>query len=166
MNRYRILFLCRENAARSLIAEAYTNFIGRDRFTAYSAGQEPAGRIHPMTVEVLESHGLSTSGLRSKSWQEFLQPGAPVMDFVISVCDKDAGEVCPAWPNNPITARWNITDPTLAPAAAQHAAFIKAMRELENRIRLLMNLRIEGLERLSLANSINTLDNTEQEASE
>jgi len=157
-DRYNILFLCRENAARSIIAEAYTNSIGKERFQAFSAGQAPAGEIHPLTVDILETHGLSTTGMRSKSWDEFLRPDAPAMDFVISVCDKDAGEICPVWPNNPITARWNITDPTLASPDELHHAFIKALRELETRIRLLMCLRLEGLDRLSLKRHIDSMD--------
>lgn len=155
---YNILFLCRENAARSIMAEAYTNSIAKDRFQAFSAGQAPAGQLHPLTVDTLENHGLSTAGMRSKSWDEFLQPDAPPMDFVISVCDKDAGEICPVWPNNPITARWNITDPAMAPSDEQPRAFLKALRELENRIRLLTCLRLEGLDRLSLKLQLDRLD--------
>lgn len=148
--RFNILYLCRENAARSIMAEAYTNSIGRARFVAYSAGEAPAEHIHPETVGILERHGLSVGGLHPKSWNEFLLPGAVPMDFVISVCDRDAGEICPVWPNNPITARWNISDPMRAPPERRHAAFVRTLRELENRIRLLMNLRVEGLGRLSL----------------
>ncbi len=159
---YKVLFLCRENAGRSIMAEAYTNSIGRERFQAFSAGQAPARTINPLTIETLESLGLSAAGLRSKSWDEFLRPRAPQMDFVISVCDKDAGEICPVWPNNPVTARWNITDPSLAPLDEQPRAFVQALRELESRIRLLTCLRLEGLDRLSLKHRLHRLDTFER----
>lgn len=155
---YNILFLCRENAVRSIMAEAYTNSIGKERFQAFSAGEAPAGTINPLTIETLESLGLPTADMRSKSWDEFLRPPAPQMDFVISVCDKDAGEICPVWPNNPVTARWNITDPTLAPLDEQPRAFLQALREVESRIRLLTCLRLEGLDRLSLKHQLHYLD--------
>ena len=108
---YNVLFLCTGNSARSIIAETLLNRLGQGRFRAFSAGSQPSGQVHPLTLRVLRERGLPTQELRSKSWEEFGRPGAPVMDFIFTVCDKAAGEVCPAWLGRPMTAHWGIQDP-------------------------------------------------------
>ena len=108
---YNVLFLCSANSARSIIAEVVLNQLGKGRFKAWSAGSHPSGEVHPMTLEVLQARGFDTSELRSKRWDEFARPDAPVMDFVFTVCDQAAGEVCPVWPGQPLTAHWGFTDP-------------------------------------------------------
>ncbi|MEW9572729.1 arsenate reductase ArsC [Rhodanobacter sp. Si-c] len=155
---YNVLFVCTGNSARSLLAEAITNHRGAERFSGYSAGSHPKGFIYPQTLEVLHAVNLPTDGLRSKSWSEFLLPGAPIMDFVITVCDQVAGEACPAWPGAPITAHWNIPDPAKATGEAVYKAFLLARNLLQQRISLLMNLRIEALDRLALGSRIEGLD--------
>ncbi|EIL94163.1 arsenate reductase ArsC [Rhodanobacter sp. 115] len=157
---YNVLFVCTGNSARSLLAEAITNHRGEDRFRGYSAGSRPKGFIYPQTLEVLRAVTLPTEGLRSKSWSEFLLPGAPIMDFVITVCDQVAGEACPAWPGAPITAHWNIPDPAKASGDREtvYKAFLLARNLLQQRISLLMNLRIEALDRLALSSRIEGLD--------
>jgi len=109
---YNVLFICTGNSARSIMAEVIMNHLGRERFKAYSAGSHPRGEVHPMTLEVLSDQGYDLGGLRSKSWSEFAEPDAPQMDFIITVCDQAAGEACPAWPGQPITAHWGFADPT------------------------------------------------------
>lgn len=157
---YNVLFVCTGNSARSILAEAITNHRGEERFSGYSAGSHPKGFIYPQTLEVLRAVTLPTEGLRSKSWGEFLLPDAPIMDFVITVCDQVAGEVCPAWPGAPITAHWNIPDPAKATVDPEtvYKAFLLARNLLQQRISLLMNLRIEALDRLALASRIEGLD--------
>lgn len=157
---YNVLFVCTGNSARSLLAEAITNHRGGERFRGYSAGSQPKGFIYPQTLEVLKAVSLPTEGLRSKSWGEFLLPSAPIMDFVITVCDQVAGEACPAWPGAPITARWNIPDPARATGEREtvYKAFVLARNLLQQRISLLMNLRLEALDRLALSSRIEGLD--------
>ena len=149
---YNVLFLCTGNSARSILAEALMNRVGHGRFRAYSAGSFPKPDVHPMTLEVLRAHGLSTEGLRSKSWDEFATADSPVMDFIFTVCDNAAGETCPIWPGHPMTAHWGIPDPAAVAgnAAEQHLAFAEAYRLLKNRIDLLMALPVESIDRLSL----------------
>lgn len=149
---YNVLFLCTGNSARSILGEAYLNSKGRDQFVAYSAGSNPAGRVNPFALELLRKHRISIDGLRSKNWDEFAQPGAPKMDFVLTVCDNAAGEVCPIWPGQPMTAHWGVEDPAAVPGTEEEKrrAFLKAFTELATRINLLLNLPLEKLDRMAL----------------
>ncbi|WP_199048654.1 MULTISPECIES: arsenate reductase ArsC [unclassified Dyella] len=153
---YNVLFVCTGNSARSILAEAITNHFGKGQFHGFSAGSQPKGFIYPQTFEVLRAVDLPTETLRSKSWEEFTRPGAPEMDFVITVCDQVAGEVCPAWPGAPITAHWSIPDPAKATGDDEviYKAFLLAQSLLQQRISLLMNLRIEALDRLALSSRL------------
>jgi protein-tyrosine-phosphatase len=149
---YNVLFLCTGNSARSILAEAVLNSLGQGRFRAYSAGSHPAGRVNPFALELLEKHRLTVEGLRSKSWDEFAGPNAPRMDFVFTVCDQAAGEVCPIWPGQPITAHWGVEDPAAVEGSdeAKRRAFLNAFQTLGNRIRIFASLRLEALDRLAL----------------
>ena len=147
---YSVLFLCTGNSARSILAESLLNHMGEGRFRAYSAGSQPKGQPHPMALEVLCSHDLPTEGLRSKSWHEFTQPGAPPIDLIITVCDSAAGETCPVWPGRPITAHWGIEDPAAVEGEGQRHAFEQAMHYLHHRLSLLVSLPDEGLNELAL----------------
>lgn len=149
---YNVLFLCTGNSARSIMAEAILNQIGGGRFRGYSAGSHPAGAVNPHTIELLERNRFRFDGLRSKSWDEFSQPGAPTMDFVLTVCDKAAGEVCPTWPGQPISAHWGVEDPAEVKGSneVKQKAFSDAFMTLRTRVGLLVNLPIEKLDRLSL----------------
>jgi arsenate reductase len=133
---YNTLFLCTGNSARSILGEALLNHWGKGRFRAYSAGSFPKGAVHPMALELLRYMGLPTEGLRSKSWSEFASADAPIMDFVITVCDNAANEICPIWPGKPITAHWGVPDPAAVEGseAERMAAFREAYRRLETRI--------------------------------
>ena len=143
---YNVLFLCTGNSARSILAEALLNQLGRGRFQAFSAGSFPKGAVHPMALELLQSLGFPTQELRSKRWDEFASPGAPELDFIFTVCDNAAGEVCPIWPGKPTTAHWGIADPAAVDNAVERArAFGTALAELEARIRGFMALPIESL---------------------
>jgi arsenate reductase len=145
---FNVLFLCTGNSARSIMAESILTKDGAGRFKAFSAGSQPTGRVNPLAIETLEKMGYPITGLRSKTWDEFDAPGAPVMDFVITVCDNAAGEVCPIWPGHPIKAHWGIEDP--ATNGASHvekaSAFATAFRYLKNRISLLIALPINKLD--------------------
>lgn len=147
-----VLFLCTGNSARSIFGEALLNHWGKDHFRAFSAGSFPKGAVHPMALALLRERGLPTAGLRSKSWSEFAAPGARVMDLVITVCDQAASEVCPIWPGQPITAHWGVPDPAAVAGsdAAKMAAFRDAYQRLDARIKLLVALPIEKLDRLML----------------
>ena len=149
---YNVLFLCTGNSARSILGEAYLNSKGRDQFVAYSAGSNPAGRVNPFALELLRKHRISIDGLRSKHWDEFAQPGAPKMDFVLTVCDNAAGEVCPIWPGQPMTAHWGVEGPAAVRGTEEEKrrAFLKAFTELATRINLLLNLPLEKLDRMAL----------------
>ena len=153
---YNILFLCTGNSARSILAEALANQISKDRFKAYSAGSTPRGEVHPIALEVLRETGLSTEGLRSKPWDEFAVPGAPVMDLVITVCDRAAGETCPVWPGQPITAHWGAQDPAEVDGTPEQVkkAFTNAMMLLQHRISLLLALKVEALDHLVLQTQV------------
>lgn len=152
MEPYNVLFLCTANSARSILAEAILNAIGEGRFRAFSAGSHPRGAVNPAALDVLRSLGHPIDGLRSKSWDEFAGPGAPKLDFVFTVCDNAAGEMCPIWPGQPVTAHWGIADPAAVEGsdAEIHAAFFDAYRQLKNRISLFTALPIASIDRLSL----------------
>ena len=147
-----VLFLCTGNSARSILAEAYLNSAGSGRFKAYSAGSHPAGQVNPFALELLQKNRLPVTDLRSKNWDEFARPGAPKLDFVFTVCDNAAGEVCPVWPGQPITAHWGVRDPAAVAGSAEEKrkAFLRAFTELSARINLLLALPLEKLDRLTM----------------
>ncbi|WP_101048996.1 arsenate reductase ArsC [Macromonas nakdongensis] len=151
----RVLFLCAHNAARSQMAEAILNHIGSARFQAYSAGSQPTadGQPHPLTLEALRSAGIATAGLRSKSWDEFSRPDAPELDLVITLCDQSAGEACPSWPGQPVTAHWGYEDPSRVQAShdEQLYAFKHVLHALHQRLELLMSLPLSRLDKFMLA---------------
>jgi arsenate reductase len=149
---YNVLFLCTGNSSRSILAEAILNAIGQDRFRAFSAGSHPTGKVNPHALEQLRHARLPTEGLRSKSWDEFAMAGAPRLDFVFTVCDQAAGEVCPVWPGQPMTAHWGVPDPAAVEGDenAIRRAFFLAYDVLFRRIGLFTALRLESLERLAL----------------
>ena len=149
---YNLLFLCTGNSARSILAEAMANHLGKGRFHAYSAGSHPRGRVHPIAAQILQDAGLPTATLRSKPWDEFAAADAPPMDLIITVCDKAAGEACPVWPGHPVTAHWGVEDPAAiagSPEQVRHA-FAHALHLLQHRITLLLALKPEALDRLAL----------------
>lgn len=154
-----VLFLCTGNSARSILAEAYLNSKGRGQFKAYSAGSHPAGRVNAFAVELLAKNHISTEGLRSKNWDEFAVPGAPVMDFVFTVCDQAAGEICPVWPGQPVTAHWGVNDPARVDGtdAEKRKAFMKAFAELSTRINLMLSLPLDRLDRLALKKKLDEI---------
>ena len=153
---YNILFLCTGNSARSVMAEALMNRLSQNRFRAYSAGSHPAGQVNPLTLELLSRKGFATEGLRSKNWDEFAQSGAPAMDFVVTVCDRAAGEVCPVWPGQPMTAHWGFEDPAAAPGndEARRKVFEKVFIEIARRVELMLALPVEKLDRLALERQV------------
>jgi arsenate reductase len=156
---YNVLFLCTGNSARSILAESLLNHWGGGQFKAFSAGSFPKGQVHPLALELLTRMKLPTEGLRSKSWDEYAAPGAPSLDFIFTVCDNAAGEVCPVWPGKPITAHWGIADPAAAegPDADKAFAFRKAFRELETRIKLFVQLPIASLEQMTLKEKLRAI---------
>ena len=160
MSRHsNVLFLCTGNSARSIMAEAILNAKGGPNFTAYSAGSHPAGKVHPGALKQLESARLSTAGLRSKSWDEFESAGAPALDFIFTVCDNAAKEVCPVWPGHPITAHWGIPDPAAvrtSPEATENA-FREAFFVLDRRINLFLNLPLFSLDELALKRELRNI---------
>lgn len=149
---YNVLFLCTGNTARSILAESILRKEGRGRFNAFSAGSQPKGTVNPFALKVLAEMDYPVEGLRSKSWQEFAQAGAPAMDFVFTVCDNAAGEACPIWPGQPMTAHWGIEDPAAVEGSdlQKQAAFVEAFRYLKNRIAAFTSLPLAGIDRLSL----------------
>ena len=153
---YNVLFLCTGNTARSILAESILRKEGRGRFGAFSAGSQPKGTVNPFAVKVLTSLGYPTDDLRSKSWEEFARPDAPVMDFVFTVCDNAAGESCPVWPGQPMTAHWGIEDPADAVGSdlEKEAAFVAAFRFLRNRIVAFASLPLSSIDRLSLGTKL------------
>lgn len=157
MNRhYNVLFLCTGNSARSIMAEAILNAKGGPMFTAYSAGSHPAGKVHPGALKQLESAELPTRGLRSKSWDEFESAGAPLLDFIFTVCDNAAKEVCPVWPGHPMTAHWGIPDPAAVRTSSEATenAFREAFVILERRIGLFLNLPVTQLDEPALKSEL------------
>jgi arsenate reductase (thioredoxin) len=153
---FNVLFLCTGNSARSVIAEAILNRVGVGKFRAYSAGSHPKGQIHPETIRLLQDLHNDTSGFRSKSWSKFADPGAPPLDFVFTVCDNAAGETCPVWPGQPMTAHWGVPDPAEATgnAAEIALAFKDAYRMLDRRISIFVSLPLRSLDQLSLQNKL------------
>ncbi|HSS27008.1 MAG TPA: arsenate reductase ArsC [Usitatibacter sp.] len=156
---YNALFLCTGNSARSILAEAMLNHLGKGRFHGYSAGSHPSGKVNPFAIELLKAADLPTEGLRSKAWDEFAKPGAPRMDFILTVCDNAAGEVCPVWPGKPMTAHWGVADPAAAQGSddEKRAAFRNAASILRRRIELLVSLPLAKLERLSIESRLREL---------
>lgn len=149
---FNVLFLCTANSARSVLAESLMNHWGRGRFRGFSAGSFPRGQIHPMALELLQSLHLPTEGLRSKSWDEFAAAGAPKMNFIFTVCDNAANEVCPIWPGQPVTAHWGVADPAAVEGdeLQQRQAFREALRQLENRIKIFTSLRFDDFDQSGL----------------
>lgn len=166
--KYNVLFLCTGNSARSIIAEAIMNNVGRSRFNAYSAGSHPNGRVNRYALELLNRLGYDTSGYRSKPWDEFAQPGAPKLDFVITVCDNAAGEVCPTWPGQPMSAHWGLSDPAAVEGTEVEVAlaFADTYRMLNNRITAFTNLKMSGLDRLSLQRKMDDIGKSRADAPE
>jgi arsenate reductase len=160
--RYNVLFLCTGNSARSIMAEAILNFKGRPDFTGYSAGSHPSGRVRPEALRQLEIAHLPTKGLRSKAWDEFSLPGASKLDFVFTVCDNAAKEVCPIWPGQPMTAHWGIPDPAAVHGseAEVERAFREAFFILDRRISLFLCLPLEGLDSLALKRELDGIGQT------
>jgi protein-tyrosine-phosphatase len=158
---YNVLFLCTGNTARSIMAEALLNAMGRGRFRAYSAGSHPKGEVHPFTLELIGKNRLPVKDLRSKNWDEFAKPGAPRLDFVFTVCDNAAGEVCPVWPGQPMTAHWGIPDPAAAegPEETRRKAFFTAYKQLSNRLSIFVNLPLTNLDRLALQKKLDEIGN-------
>ena len=156
---YNVLFLCTGNSARSIMAEAILNFKGRPTFSAFSAGSHPTGKIHPQALRELEIARLSTSGLRSKSWEEFAKPGAPNLDFVFTVCDNAANEVCPVWPGQPISAHWGIPDPAAVGGTPEEVqrAFREAFVTLDRRIGLFLSLPLTSLDGLVVKKEVDKI---------
>ena len=165
---YNVLFLCTHNSARSLMAEAIVNnpAVSRGRFKGFSAGSHPSGKPNPFALERIQSVGLPIDGLRSKDWDEFTKSGAPKMDFVFTVCDNAASEVCPVWPGQPMTAHWGLPDPAAVVGSddEKRRAFAEAFRHLSNRINLFANLSMEKLDKLSLQKKLDDIGNTPNEA--
>lgn len=156
---HNVLFLCTGNSARSIMAEALLNAMGRGRFKAYSAGSHPKGEVHPFACELIEKNRLPVADLRSKSRDEFAKPGAPKLDFVFTVCDNAAGEVCPIWPGQPMTAHWGITDPAAAEGTEEdrRKAFFTAYAQLRNLISIWVNLPLNNLDRLALQKKLDEI---------
>ena len=159
---YNVLFLCTGNSARSVIAEAVLNRAGQGHFRAFSAGSQPKGQVHPYTLDLLRKMHYDVSGLRSKSWLEFSQPDSPKLDFVFTVCDNAAGEACPYWPGQPMTAHWGVPDPAAATGteAEIRFAFADALRMLTNRINIFISLPLDKLDRLSLQAQLEAIGKT------
>ncbi|MDO8434519.1 MAG: arsenate reductase ArsC [Candidatus Binatus sp.] len=156
---FNVLFLCTGNSARSIMAECAIRRWGKSKFNGFSAGSHPKGEIHPMTLDLLNELNYDTSALRSKSWDEFARADGPQLDFVFTVCDQVAGEVCPVWPGQPITAHWGAADPAAfaGPAEATRKFFFRIYRELENRIKIFVSLPIESLDQFTLEKRVHEI---------
>lgn len=158
---YNVLFLCTGNSARSILAEAILNKEGAGRFRAFSAGSFPKGEVHPAALSLLSGLGHPVDGYRSKSWDEFAAKGAPPLDFIFTVCDNAAGEVCPIWPSKPVTAHWGIEDPAAVEGDGQRAAFWTAYRALQRRITLFLALPLQSIDEMTLANRLRDIGRAE-----
>lgn len=160
---FNVLFLCTGNSARSILAESILRHDGAGRFNAFSAGSHPKGEVHPLALKVLASFDYSTDGFRSKSWDEYAVPGSPVMDFVFTVCDDAAGEMCPVWPGQPVTAHWGIADPAAAQGSDidRERAFVTALRYIKTRISLFIALPLSKLEKASVTAKVREIGNAE-----
>ena len=156
---YNVLFLCTGNSARSIMAEAILKHLGKGRFRAFSAGSHPAGQVNPFAIEQLQRVSLPIGGLRSKNWDEFSAPDAPALDFVFTVCDKAAGELCPVWPGQPMTAHWGIEDPAAVEGSEdqKRQAFTKAFGQLNRRISLFISLPFSKIDAMSLKKELDTI---------
>jgi arsenate reductase len=156
---FNVLFLCTGNSARSIMAESILNQLGGGHFVAYSAGSFPSGKVNPLALDLLRQNRIPTGHLRSKPWDEFAKPGAPHLDFVFTVCDKAAGETCPIWPGQPMTAHWGIADPAAVQGTDEEKrhAFFNAFRELSQRIRIFTSLPIRALDRIKLQERLNAI---------
>jgi arsenate reductase len=159
---FNVLILCTGNSARSILAEALVNHWGRGKFVGFSAGSQPKGKVHPIALALLEHMKMPTAGLRSKSWDEFAQPGAPQLDFVFTVCDNAAAESCPVWPGQPMTAHWGVADPAAVEGSGTEKwlAFRQAFRELESRIKIFTSLPIQSLDRVKLQARLHEIGRT------
>jgi arsenate reductase len=156
---YNVLFLCTGNSARSILAESLVNYWGNGKFRGFSAGSFPKGQVHPLALDLLKRMGLPAEGFRSKSWDEFAAAGAPPLDFIFTVCDDAAGEVCPVWPGKPMAAHWGVADPAAVEGSESDKAiaFRKALKELETRIKLFTALPIASLDRLKLQEALRAI---------
>jgi arsenate reductase (thioredoxin) len=163
-----VLFLCTHNSARSIIAECVMNRLGAPRFKGFSAGSQPSGRVHPYALDLLRNSNYDASVLRSKSWEEFAAPGAPKLDFVFTVCDNAANEVCPVWPGQPMSAHWGLPDPAAVEGteSEKHYAFADTHRMLYQRISIFTNLPLESLDKLSLQKKLDEIGKTQAAATE
>jgi len=159
---FNVLFLCTGNSARSILAESLLNQLGKGRFRAFSAGSRPVGRVNPFALELLEKNHFPTGQLRSKSWDEFAQPDAPPLDFVVTVCDNAAGEVCPVWPAQPMTAHWGIPDPTAVEGNddVKRHAFVETMSQLQRRLSAFVSLPFHTLDNMKLQQAVRDIGRT------
>jgi arsenate reductase (thioredoxin) len=159
---FNVLFLCTGNSARSIMAETLLNAMGKGRFKAFSAGSHATGKVNPLALELIAKNRLSTEGLRSKNWDEFAVAGAPEMQFVFTVCDQAAGEVCPVWPGQPMSAHWGVDDPAAVTGSDEdkRKAFFRAYSQLANRISIFLNLPLDKLDRLALQKKLDEIGNT------
>ena len=159
---FNVLFLCTGNSARSIMAETLLNAMGKGRFKAFSAGSHATGKVNPLAMELIVKNRLSSEGLRSKNWDEFAVAGAPEMQFVFTVCDQAAGEVCPVWPGQPMSAHWGVDDPAAVTRSDEdrRKAFFKAYNQLANRISIFLNLPLDKLDRLALQKKLDDIGNT------
>ncbi len=164
--RFNVLFLCTGNSARSIIAEALLNHWGKGRFKAFSAGSHPKGQVHPLALETLRRARVPVDDPRSKSWDEFATPDAPPLDFVFTVCDNAAQEICPIWPGQPMTAHWGIADPAAAEGTDEEKerAFARALRELDARLKIFTSLRLDALDRLALQRQLDEIGKMRRES--
>lgn len=160
---YNVLFLCSANSARSIMAESLLRHYGAARFGAFSAGSAPTGTVHPMALELLGALGMPVAGLRSKDWNEFATADSPVMDFIFTLCDQVAGEACPVWPGNPLTAHWGLPDPAAVEGSEieKRNAFRAAFAALDNRIKVFASLSLPALERLALRHELDSIGKSE-----